>query len=169
MAKVRWHKQFSEPDDECYNQFVIDSLRKIYSEMNIYPSETYLSRPMSENDVFLGDDLSKPSSSHVVVDNATNHIANLASKKAISSMDLCSKSPVVSEGYHSEYIDPYHKMDNFSRRQTPIEEYILKPPETFQSEPPQQYWEERSKSHVTNKTVEEALEPLRGIEHLVMS
>lgn len=53
------------------------------------------------------------------------------SNKALSSLDISSKSPAISEGYHSE------RMDSHYRSTTP-QNYVIKPPEMFRETPEQE-------------------------------
>lgn len=121
-------------------------MRKVNSDMNVCHSRNQFSRPLSAIDI---------SNSEFVKKKDTHFMSD----KALSSIDIAAKSPVISEGYHSEYLDSSNRMH------TPSQEYLIEPPKSFQNETNSRYcdWEEVSKSEVKNKMVNEEIDGYKGI------
>lgn len=157
-------------------------LRKVNSDMNVCHSKNYIQRPVSAFDIsgeVLDDAYSKRKQS--------NDLGNiLGGEKAFSTIDIPSKSPVISEGYHSEYLDSHPRVDTPTNKGR----YIVEPPMAYaalqeletnldddvyddqndrsehyedenkrwrHSSPNHNQWEEISKSQVLNTMTNEAL------------
>lgn len=154
-VKNRKFKPKQATNRHMSNVGVVDSneskyLRKVNSDMNVCHSRNMFSRPVSAIDI-PNSDFTKKKENHFMHD------------KALSSIDIATKSPtVISEGYHSEYMDHSN-----NRIDSEHNDYLIEPPTTFSgndtAKPSSQCeWEEVSKSEITNRTTNDLLDNFKG-------
>ena len=134
----------------------VQNLHKVNSHINVNHGRNQFLRPLSAIDI-PNSELMKKKQDHFMCD------------KALSSIDIAAKSPVISEGYYSEYIDSTNRINT---PPPPCQEYLIEPPKCFQNDEDMMHcndrkhnqgdWEEVSKSEVTNKMVNEAIEGYKG-------
>ncbi|KAJ6223312.1 hypothetical protein RDWZM_001857 [Blomia tropicalis] len=156
-VKNRKFKPKQATNRHMSNVGVVDSneskyLRKVNSDMNVCHSRNMFSRPVSAIDI-PNSDFTKKKENHFMHD------------KALSSIDIATKSPtVISEGYHSEYMDHSN-----NRIDSEHNDYLIEPPTTFSgndtAKPSSQCeWEEVSKSEITNRTTNDLLDNFKDME-----
>ena len=125
---------------QVYDSEKLENLRKANSDLSFYHAKNMFPRPLSAFDLTECDLSKKPND-------------DLLSGKAFSSLDISAKSPVISEGYHSEQYG--------SRQMSNLNEYLIDPPEPFQGDGGKN-WKEFSNSKVSNKMVNELTDSFAG-------
>lgn len=125
----------------AYDSESLEKLRKANSDMSFHYAKNIFPRPLSAFDLTDSDVMNKSTDDFI-------------SNKAFSSLDISAKSPVISEGYHSENLGPNQIHSSA--------EYLIDPPEPFQSDFDSKTWKEFSNSKVTNNYVNDIPESLAG-------